>query len=194
MTQWVGSVERGRARGPTGIVRAWVGVLVGPRQFFDRAVEPADQAPGLIFFVSVVGIAEASRYALQDGVVPAVASQPLVTVALALLLTMLLIAPLGLHLLAALQTVLLWPITEDCGGVSETVQVLAYATAPCVFAGFPVPLLRVLCASYGAGLLVVGLATVHDIDYLEAAVAGAIPATLVFGVAFRGFGAIGVFV
>ena len=194
MTQWVNPTGRGRARGPTGLVRAWVGVLTAPRQFFRSAVAPGDQAPGLAFLAVVVAIAETSRYVLVDGAAPVLNGQPIATAAFALVLTVVLVAPVGLHLLAAIQTIVLWPITDDRAGVSETVQVLAYATAPCVFAGIPIPVVRVACASYGTLLLVVGLAEVHDIAYHRAALAGAIPATLLYGVAFRGLDAVGVLI
>lgn len=194
VTQWVNPSGRGRARGPAGFVRAWFGVLTAPRQFFARAVAPGDQAPGLVFLAAVAGVAEASRYALVDGAAPVFGGRPLASAAFTLLLTVVLVAPAGLHLLAALQTVLLWPITAHRAGVSETVQVIAYATAPCVVAGLPFPAVRAACAVYGTALLVVGIATVHELDLAEGAIAAAIPAALLFGVAFRGFEAIGTLV
>nr|WP_136688306.1 YIP1 family protein [Halorhabdus amylolytica] len=193
MTQWVEPAGKGRARGLVGLVRAWLAVLFAPRQFFRSAVAPGDQAPGLVFLAVVVGIEEVSRYALVDGAAPVFDGRPIATVAFVLLLTVVLVAPIGLHLLAAIQTILLWPITEDRAGVSETVQVLAYATAPCVFAGVPVAGVKVACAVYGSILLTIGLSTVHDLEYHEGAIAGVIPGVLLFGVAFRGFEAAGAF-
>jgi hypothetical protein len=101
----------------------------------------------------------------------------------------LLVAPATLHLAAAVQTLLLVAVVDDRAGVSETVQTVAYATAPCALAGLPVPEISACCALYGAFLLVVGLAEVHGTTLLRAAVAGAVPAALVFGYAFGGFGA-----
>ncbi|MFB6200707.1 MAG: YIP1 family protein [Halorhabdus sp.] len=194
MTQWVEPAGRGRARGLVGLLRAWLAVLARPNQFFRSAVAPGDQAPGLVFLVVVVGLEETTRYLLVDGVLPVLGNQPIATAAFALLVAVVLIAPAGLHLLAAVQTVLLWPITEDRAGVSETVQVLAYATAPCVVAGIPVPAIGALCTGYGSLLLVIGLAEVHGISYRESLLASVIPATLLFGVAFRGFAAAGALV
>ncbi|WP_135661863.1 YIP1 family protein [Halorhabdus rudnickae] len=191
MTQWVEPAGSGRTRGPVGLARAWLSVLVAPRQFFRSAVAPGDQAPGLVFLTLVVGLEEASRYALVPGATPVLGGQPTATAAFVLLATVVLVAPVGLHLLAALQTVLLWPVTEERAGVSETVQVLAYATAPCVFAGVPVPAIRVICAIYASALLMIGISAVHEIDYPRGAITGAIPATLLYGVAFRGFEAAG---
>ena len=194
MTQWVEQTGRGRARGPVGLVRAWITVVVAPWRFFDRSVAPGDQAPGLVFLAVVVSIEEASRYTLVAGAAPVVGGRPVASAAFALLLAIVLIAPIGLHLLAAIQTVLLWPITDNRAGVSETVQVLAYATAPCVFAGVPFPLLTAVVTAYGSALLLVGLATVHDLEAQEAILAGVLPAALLFGVAFGGFDAIGALV
>ena len=45
------------------------------------------------------------------------------------------------------------------------------------------------CTAYGAVLLVNGTAEVHNIDLGRAALGAALPATFVFGYAFRGFAA-----
>ncbi|WP_181686208.1 YIP1 family protein [Halorhabdus salina] len=194
MTQWVDPGTRGREKGPIGLVQSWIAVMVAPRRFFSRAVAPGDQAPGLVFLLVVVAIEEGSRYLLVPAARPVVDSQPMATTVVVLLVTVLLVAPLGLHLLAALQTILLWPITADRAGISETVQVLAYATAPCVFAGVPIPAVTIAAAGYGAIVLGIGLATVHDVEYHQALVAGAIPIALVYGVVFGGFDAISLLV
>jgi len=105
---------------------------------------------------------------------------------LVLLVTAVVAAPAGLHLTAAIQTVLLMLTVDDRAGVSETVQVVAYATAPCALAWIPVPAIAAACTLYGAGLLVLGLAVVHTTSLLRAIIAGGIPAVLVFGVGYRG--------
>lgn len=196
MTQWVTEPAGGRDRGPLAIARAWFEVLVRPRRFFDNAVAPADQAPGLLFAVTVVLIEESTR-----ALVVALAARgildigpfaypeltglsPLFTVLFVLVAAML-VAPAVLHLVAALQTLLLIPTAPDRGGVSETVQVLAYATAPCVLVGLPVPELRVLCGVWGGALYVLGTSRVHDLSLPRAAIVAAIPAVLVFGYGFR---------
>lgn len=166
--------------------------MTAPWHFFDRGVAPGDQAPGLVFLAVVVAITVTSRYAFVANAVPVVGDKPVASAVFTLLVAVVLIAPLGLHLLGAVQTVLLWPITENRAGISETVQVLAYATAPCVFAGLPFAALTAVANAYGAALLFVGLATVHDLETADAVFAGSIPAGLLFGVAFGGFDAIGV--
>jgi len=186
MTRWVENPTGGRARGPRAAVRAWAEVLVRPRRFFRTGVAPGDQGPGFVFTVAVAAVAVGSHLAL----VPA--ARPEGGVAMSVLLATVvavIAAPLALHLVAAVQTLALVALAGDRGTISETVQVLAYSTAPCVAAGAPVPALRLAVTAYGAALLVLGTATVHDLSIPRAAAVAAIPATLVFGLAFRGLGA-----
>lgn len=187
MTQWIENPEGGRDRGPRAIGRAWVEVLVAPRRFFRAGVAPADQAPGLFFLMSVVLVAEGSRYLLTPGAAPFVGGQAVAGPLLVLALTVVFVAPVALHLLVALQTLLLRVFVPERAGVSETVQVMAYATAPCVFAGIPSPAVRALCAAYGTVLLAVGLAVVHDTTFQRAVPAALLPAAIGFGYGFRGF-------
>lgn len=191
MTTWIEEPEGGRERGPQAIARAWLEVCVRPRRFFEVGVAPGDQAPGLAFFVVVVCCTEATRYLLVPGAYPDLGVAPPLAAAFWLGLVVLLVAPLGLHAAAAIQTLCLMALVPDRAGVSRTVQVIAYAAAPCALAGPPVAGLRLLCTAYGAALLIAGLAVVHDVSPVRAALAGAIPAALVFGYGFRGFAAAG---
>ncbi|MFC4988418.1 YIP1 family protein [Saliphagus infecundisoli] len=191
MTTWIEEPEGGRERGPRAIARAWLEVLVRPRRFFEAGVAPGDQAPGLVFFVVVVFCAEATRYALEPGAYPDLGVAPALAAAFWLGLVVLLVAPLALHAIAAIQTLCLMVLVPDRAGISQTVQVIGYAAAPCALAGVPVPALRLLCTTWGAALLVLGLVVIHDTSRIRAALAGAIPATLLFGYGFRGFAAAG---
>jgi len=189
VTRWI-DAGSGRPRGPAALARAWVGVLTRPRQFFREAVVPGDQAPGLVFAMAVVAVEETTRLLLVSDAVPAVADWPALSAAFWLGVAVLLVAPAALHLVAALQTVLLVPFVDDRGTVSETVQVLGYATAPCVLAGVPIPGVRAVLAVWGAVLLVLGISEVHGPWFEPAAVLSALPAAIVFGYGFRGFAAI----
>lgn len=191
MTTWVEEPGGGRARGPRGLVRAWVEVFLRPQRFFRTGISSGDQAPGLTFVMTVVLIEEAVRLALVPDAIPMIAGSRLASGILTLMLAVLLVTPAALHLVSGLQTILLIPLTAERGGVSETVQVLAYATAPCVLAGAPIPTLRVVCTLYGASLYLLGLTIVHDLDPWQTALAGILPAGIVFGLAFRGFPALG---
>ena len=187
MTQWVENPEGGRDRGPVALLRAWGEVLVRPRRLFRSAVAPADQAPGLAFAATVVLVEELTRVLTGTAAYPVLGTRPTASVVFWLAVATVLVAPAGLHLVAALQTVILIPFTEERAGVSETVQTLAYAGAPCVFAGLPSPAVRLVAAAYGALLLVVGTSEVHDLSLPAAAALSAVPSALVFGYAFRGF-------
>jgi hypothetical protein len=187
VTTWVDDPRGGRDRGPRAIARAWLEVLVRPRRFFDHGVAPGDQAPGLVFAVTVAVAYAALLAVLDPGRFPATgALEASVLVALVAVL----IAPAVLHLLAAIQTVALMLVVRDRAGVSETVQVLAYASAPGAVAAVPIPELRVVCCLYGTALLVVGLAEVHATTTVRATVAASLPAALLFGYGFGGFDAL----
>lgn len=168
----------------------WVDLLVRPRRFFGRAVVPGDQAPGLLFAMAVVLIEESMRVFLVPGAVPDTAAESAISAVLAVAVAVLLVTPVALHLVAAVATLLLVGLVPERATVSETVQVLAYATAPCAFAGVPDPAIRVLVAGYGTALLVVGIGEVHDIGRQTAAAVAALPAVIMFGYGFRGFAAV----
>lgn len=209
MTTWVEHPEGGRDRGPRGLARAWVEVLVRPGRFFRNGVAPGDQAPGLTFAVAVAVAYVGGRFLLVPGARPAFFASEVASVVVGLLVAALVVAPAALHLTAALLVVLLALLVRDRAGVSETVQVVAYASAPMALAGVGVSPwlcavagpggavtcaglatavagLRVLLACWGAGLLVYGLAVVHGTSLVRAAAAAALPALLVFGYLFGG--------
>jgi len=186
MTRWVTPGRQGRERGPAALLRAWVGVMVSPRRFFGAAVAPGDQVPGLTFAVGVAAVAATTHVALAP--VPTVfPGRPLASRIFLVGALVVLVAPLALHLAAAVETVALVALAPDRGGVSQTVQVVGYATAPCALAGLPAPSLQVACALYGGALLAVGTSEVHATSLPRAAVAAALPAALVFGYGYRGF-------
>lgn len=185
MTQWVTSSEGGRDRGPRGVLRAWFEVTTAPSRFFRNGVAPGDQAPGVTFAMLVVLLEELTRFVLVDTAYPVIGGQALLSAVLWLGVVVVLVVPLSLHLLAALQTLLLVPFAADRGGVSESVQVLGYATAPCIFAGIPAPEVRALAGLYAFGLLVVGLGVVHRLSRTRAVLLGFLPGLFAYGYGFR---------
>lgn len=190
MTQWIENPEGGRDRGPRGLARAWLEVLVRPQRFFRTGVSPGDQAPGLTFLMTVVLVAVTSQYVFTPESFPSLPVSPVLAAAFWISLVVLLVAPLGLHLLSALQTLFLLVVVNDRAGISQTVQVLAYATAPCVVAGVPIPAIRAVACLYGAILLVAGLRIVHETSRIRALLAGFVPALLLFGYGFGGIAAL----
>jgi hypothetical protein len=193
MTRWIEDSSGGRDRGPRAIARTWVEVLVRPYRFFRAGIAPGDQAPGLVFAILVVWIEEVIRVVLVADPYPVAFGAPVLSTALGIVAVVLFLTPVVLHLVAGLQTVFLAAVfVRDRANISESVQVLAYASAPCVFAGVPVPEARALCGIYATFLLVVGLRTVHSARPKQALLAAAVPAWLVFGLGFRAAPAIGV--
>jgi hypothetical protein len=191
MMAWLDG-DDGRPRGPLGLAQAWVAVMVQPRRFFRAAVVPGDQSPGLFFAMIVVAVEEATRFALvgPGDAFPVLGGMALLSGLLWLLVAVLFVAPAVLHLTAAIQTLILVPFVAERGGISETVQVIGYATAPCVVAGVPAPEARAVATIWGAVLLVFGVSEVHGPWFEPAAAYAAIPAAIVFGYGFRGFDAI----
>lgn len=169
----------------------WMWVMVEPTRFFRQQIVTGAQARGLVFAMSIVLVEEASRFVFRPDAIPMITSNPVVSAAIAISIAVVLVTPVALHLITAIQTIILIPIVRDRAAVSETVQVFAYSAAPCVFVGVPVPELRVLAAGYGAYLALIGLRTIHGITMRRAIAVGIIPIVLVFGYGFRGVDAIG---
>jgi hypothetical protein len=172
------------------MARAWAEVVGRPHAFFRDYVAPGDQGPGITFLAAVVLVEEAIRIALVPGAAPVFGGRPLLSALVWLLVAAVLVAPVGTHLVAALQTLLLAVAAPDRAGVSETVQVLCYASAPCLLAGVPEPWLRAFVVGYGAFVYLVGLAVVHDLGPVRATLLGILPAGLVFGLGFGGLDAL----
>jgi hypothetical protein len=154
--------------------------------FFEEAVSPGDQAPGLVFGMAVVLVAAGTRLALQPTDALAFPTAGWLRVVLTVALVVLLVTPAAIHALSALQTLALVAVAPSRAGVSETVQVVAYAAAPCVATGLGVPVVTALAGLWAFALLVVGTRVVHDLSWLRAVLAAVVPGVLAFG---TGFGA-----
>lgn len=190
MTTWVTDPSGGRDRGPQALVRAWVEVMIRPRRFFRTGVAAGDQAPGLAFAMTVTAIAAGTHLLTWPEYATGVGDSAIASLVLVYAIYVILIGPVVLHLVAAVQTVGLLVLVPDRGGVSETVQLLAYAAAPCVFAGIPIPEVRLVVTAWGAVLLCLGTTVVHEASPARAIVTALLPAILVFGYGFGGFGAL----
>ena len=188
MTTWV-EPEGGRERGPVGLAKSFTQVLVNPRTFFDEAVSPGDQAPGLVFGMAVVLVEETTRMAVTPGAALEFPTAPWLAAALTVSLAVLLVTPAAIHALSAVETLALAVIAPERGGVSETVQVLAYAAAPCAFVGVSVPAVTVVCGLWAFGLLVLGTSVVHELSLPRALAAAVVPGALAFGSGFGWFAA-----
>ncbi|MFW5917478.1 MAG: YIP1 family protein [Halorubrum sp.] len=194
MTSWIEDPNGGRARGPRGIARAWIETLVRPRRLFANGVAPGNQAPALTFAVAVAAAYTTGWIVTDPTVVPGIVDSVPVSALVLLLVVVAMAAPIGLHLTAAVATlsVALASVEiddgvslRDRGGVSETVQVVAYASSPMALAGPPIPTLRIACGAYAAALLLIGFRTVHGTTPIRTVVAGVPPALLGYGVGYR---------
>jgi hypothetical protein len=194
VTSWIEDSTGGRAKGPRGLVRAWFEALVRPRRLFANGVSPGDQAPALTFAVAVAGAFTLGWLVADPTAVPGIVVSVPVSAFVVFLVVVALAAPVGLHLTAAVATVSVIVASveidggiglRDRGGVSETVQVVAYASSPMALAGPPIPALRVVCGLYAAALLLVGFRTVHGTTPLRTLVAGVPPALIGYGVGYR---------
>ncbi|MFB6146925.1 MAG: YIP1 family protein [Halobacteriaceae archaeon] len=192
MTRWLGAPGGERGLGPRALLRDWVAALRSPERCFAERVVPGEQAPALAFAMAVAAVAGVTRLALVPASRPDLGGPPLVDAAATLGVVVVLVAPLVLHLVAAVQTAVLLLVVPEPrrDGVSGTVQVVAYASAPCVAAGVPVPAVVAAVAAWGAVLLVVGIAVRNDLSGPRAAAVAALPAALLFGYAWRGFAAV----
>lgn len=171
--------------------------MIRPQRFFVNGVAPGDQAPALTFAAVVAAVYTIGWILADPGIVPGIAESVGLSAVVVVLVVTTLAAPVGLHLTAAVATVsvVLASVdidgdeggltTRDRGGVSETVQVVSYASAPMALAGPPIPELRVLCGVYATALLCLGLRTIHGTTAIRTALAGTPPALLGYGVGYR---------
>ncbi|WP_096389406.1 YIP1 family protein [Halopenitus persicus] len=196
MTTWIENPAGGRDRGPRGLVRAWIEVLLRPGRFFRNGVSPGDQAPGLTFAMAVAMAFTAGWFLADPGAIPGIVGSDTVSAAVTLVLVGVLAAPVGLHLTAVAGVIAAIVAslrrtsdgsigTADRGGVSETVQVVAYASAPFAVAGPPLPALRVACAIYATTLLAIGLRRIHGLSWPRSLLATLPPALVGFGFGYR---------
>ncbi|MFB6104357.1 MAG: YIP1 family protein [Halobacteriaceae archaeon] len=191
VTTWVEDPGGGRDRGIRAIARAWIEVLTRPERFFRTGVAPGDQAPGLVFGLAVVAVAATTHLATKPTYATRLGQDPTLSLIAVFLLYVVVLAPVVLHLGAALETAVLIGVvpSDRRAGVSETVQVLAYAGAPCALAGVPVPPLRLVCVAYAFFLAVLGTVIVHRTSWGRATVATLLPGGLLYGYGFGGFAA-----
>ena len=189
-TRWIERSGENELPSPEGLARAWVGLIVRPRQFFREGIEPGRHLPALAFAMLVVAVSETLRLALVTDAHPVFEGLVLPSALLWLAVAVLVVTPVVLALVTAVQTLLLKPFVEDPGDPTETAQIVAYATAPCVLAGAPIPELTALVAIWGTILLAIGVSEIHGPWFEPALALSAIPSAIVFGFGFRGFSAV----
>lgn len=168
--------------------------MVRPRRFFVNGVSPGDQAPALTFAIVVAALFTLGWIVVDSSVIPSIVGSVPLSAVILLLVVIAMAAPVGLHLTAAVATISVIVASVDIdselslrdrGGVSETVQVVAYASSPMILAGPPIPVLRIGCGVYATLLLLIGFRTVHGMTPLRTLIAGVPPALFGYGVGYR---------
>ena len=190
VTGWIERSGNGDLPSPEGLARAWVGLITRPRQFFREDVEPDRHLPALAFAMLVVAISETLRLALVPDAHPVFGGLAVPSALLWLVAVVLVVTPIVLALVTAVQTLLVKAFVDDPGDPTETAQIVAYATAPCVLAGVPIPEVTALVVIWGTVLLAIGVSEVHGPWFEPALALSAIPSAIVFGFGFRGIGAV----
>lgn len=165
-------------------LRLWGETLLTPWRVFPGGIRPGEQLPAIIVAILVTGAWVAVRVVVDPGSVPVLGNAPMVSVLIWAGLLAVVVAPLAVHVMAALATVVLIGIASDRAGVSETVQTVAFAMAPAPVLATGVAELQVLGTVYGSMLLVYGLASVHRISLERALLAAAVPAYVLFVIGF----------
>ncbi|MFW6448062.1 MAG: YIP1 family protein [Halobacteriota archaeon] len=183
--------RRGPADGTAvGIVwrafELWGATLVFPWRVFPDRVRRGDQTPAMVLAVLVTGAWVAVRVVMDPDWYPVLGDSPRASVVIWALLLSVVVAPVAVHVLAAVVTVILLAVAPERAGVSESVQVVAFALAPAPLIATGVAEVQVAAALYGTGLLVYGLARVHRVSAERAMLAAVLPAYALF---VLGFGA-----
>ena len=168
----------------------WLEVVVRPRRFFRRTVQANDQAPAVYHIILLGAATAALRLSVGPTEMTGMGGSTVLGTLVWIVVTAIFIAPVGLHLAAAVATVMLMMTAPDRAGISMTVQVWAYAATPVVLTGVGSPPLTVAALALGAGLTVIGTAEVHALSPIRGLVATALPVGIVYGVGLGGFAAI----
>lgn len=169
---------------PLGLI--WLDVTFRPWVGFTRHVQPRDQSRGVIFAIAVVAawVALSAAYGTFDYHV--IGDLRLLSLVLWITLLLAVVTPVAIHLLGAVVTLMLVFLAPHRRGVSETVQVIAFAMAPIVFVAVPNTTVQAVSGLYASVVLIVGLTVVHRLPFERGVVIGALPAYVLF---LYGFGA-----
>lgn len=162
----------------------WLTAMTAPWVCFRQYIVERDQTRAIGFAMVMIGAWLFAGLALGTATYPVIGGAPVVSFLIWLALLTVVVAPVAIHLLAFIATVVLAATVAERGTVSETVQAITYAMAPAVFLAVPLDAVQAAFALFGSLLLVYGLKVVHSTSIWRAFLAGIIPAYLLFGVGF----------
>lgn len=162
----------------------WVTALFAPWICFRRFVAERDQTQAVGFTFVVVTVFLSFGAIFNTIEYPVFGGFPAISFLIWIALVALIAAPVAVHLVALVATLVLMAIAPDRGRVSETVQAIAISLAPIVLIAVPLDFIQLLGALYGTLLLVYGFMVVHQTTFIRGLLAGVIPAYLLFGIGF----------
>ena len=93
------------------MVENWIAIIIRPKWFFDKKIKSGNQSEGLVFAMGVVMVEEGSRLILVDS------NYFFISLGVAVLI----ITPILLHIVAAIQTLLLRVGAKNRKGIGATV-------------------------------------------------------------------------
>lgn len=162
----------------------WGTAMVAPWKCARTYIVDRDQTRAIGFVMVMISVWLGLGAVLNTASWPVIGGLSSVSFLIWLALLAVFVAPIAVHVLAFIATVVLVATVHDRAPVSETVQVIAFAMAPVVFFAIPVVEVQAAAAVYATALLVIGLRTVHRTSVWRAFLAAVIPAYLLFGVGF----------
>lgn len=162
----------------------WASALLEPWVCFREFTVERDQTRAMGFVMVVIAGWALVGVLFETISHPVIGGFPTASLIIWITFLVLVVAPAAIHLLALVATLVVMAIVRERAGVSQTVQVMAYAMAPAVLVPIPLASLQVILALYGGVLVVYGLRVVHETSFWRALLAGIVPAYLLYGLGF----------
>lgn len=162
----------------------WLLAMFFPWRCFRHHVRPRDQSLAIVFAMSMVAVWAVVRALVGALSHPALGSGGWLSAAIWIVLRVVVVTPVALHLLAAVATVILVAVAPDRGGVSETVQVIAYSMAPVPLLSIELVGVQAVAALYGVILMWYGTRIVHRVPFERALLVVALPAYMLYAMGF----------
>ena len=162
----------------------WIVIMFFPWRGFTHRIRPRDQSLGIVFAMLMVGLWAVISLLMGTFSHPVIGGISWLSALIWMSLLVIVVVPVAIHLLAAVATVILIILAPRRQGVSETVQVIAFATAPVPFLGIDLIGVQAVAALYGVGLMWYGMRVVHRMSLERALLVVALPAYILFAMGF----------
>lgn len=162
----------------------WIVAMFFPWRCFTERVRPRDQSLGIVFAMVMVTLWAVISILIGTFSHPVIGGVAWLSAIIWLSLLVIVVTPVAIHLLAAIATVVLITVAPNRQGVSETVQVIAFATAPVPLLGIDLIGVQAVAALYGFGLMWYGVRKVHRLSIERSLLVVAIPGYILFAMGF----------